>query len=102
MRLEWMPDTMTNIMFRPTFSYSTSDGTSTQRSATYNEDPYLYVTDPLAQESIDLMADRELMVNSRYNNSISYSDSKNFGGMLQFNRRLNSKGRNVTLQMNIN
>ena len=102
MRLEWMPDTMTNIMFRPTFSYSTSDGTSTRRSATYNEDPYLYVTDPLAQESIDLMADRELMVNSRYNNSISYSDSKNFGGMLQFNRRLNSKGRNVTLQMNIN
>ena len=102
MRLEWMPDTMTNIMFRPTFSYSTSDGTSTRRSGTYNEDPFLYVTDPLAQESIDLLDEKDIMVNSRFNNSISYSDSKNFGGMLQFNRKLNNKGRNVTLQMNMN
>ena len=102
MRLEWMPDTMTNIMFRPTFSYSTSDGTSTRRSGTYNEDPFLYVTDPLALESIDLLDEKDIMVNSRFNNSISYSDSKNFGGMLQFNRKLNNKGRNVTLQMNMN
>lgn len=102
MRLEWMPDTMTNIMFRPTFSYSTSDGTSTRRSGTYNEDPFLYVNDPLTQEAIDLLDEKDIMVNSRFNNSISYSDSKNFGGMLQFNRKLNNKGRNVTLQMNMN
>lgn len=100
MRLEWMPDTMTNIMFRPTASYSTSDGTSTSRSGTYNEDPYLYVDDPLLQESMDIMGEKDIMVNSRYNNSISYSDSKNLGGMLQVNRKLNSKGRNVTLRLN--
>jgi hypothetical protein len=35
-------------------------------------------------------------------NSISYSDSKNLRGMLQFNRRLNNTGRNITLQLNAN
>lgn len=99
MRLEWMPDTMTNIMFRPTFSYSTSDGLSMSSSGTYNEDPYLYVSDPLADESIGLLADRDVMVNSRRNNSITYSDSKSLGGMLQINRKLSNTGRNVTLRM---
>lgn len=102
MRLEWTPDTLTNIMFRPTFSYGTNDGTSTSSSATYNDDPYLYVNDPLAQESINLMDEQDMMVNSRRNGSITYSDSKSTGGMLQFNRRLSSMGRNVTLRFNAN
>lgn len=46
MRLEWTPDTMTNIMFRPEFNYSTSDAVSLSESGTYNADPYLYVTNP--------------------------------------------------------
>lgn len=97
-RLEWKPDTMTNIMFRPNFKYSTSDGLSTSTSASYNDDPYLYVTDPLSAESISQMAEDSLMVNTRKNNSISYSGSKSIGGMLQINRKLNSKERNVTLR----
>ena len=101
MRLEWKPDTMTNIMFRPNFSYSTSDGISSSTSASYNDDPYLYVSDPLSAESISKMAADSLMVNSRSNNSISYSDSKTVGGMLQINRKLNSKGRNATLRADV-
>lgn len=97
-RLEWKPDTMTNIMFRPNFKYSTSDGLSTSTSASYNDDPYLYVTDPLSAEAISQMAEDSLMVNTRKNNSITYSESKSIGGMLQINRKLNSKGRNVTLR----
>ena len=99
MRLEWTPDTMTNIMFRPNFSYSTNDGITLSESATYNEDPYLYVTDPLSAESIAALAEDSLMVNSRKNRSISYSDSKNFGGTLQLNRKLNSNGRNITVRV---
>ena len=101
MRLEWKPDTMTNIMFRPTFSYSTNDGKSTSVSASYNDDPYLYVSDPLSSESIESMAGNGLMVNTRTNNSITYSDSKSVGGMLQINRKLNSKGRNATIRTDI-
>ena len=102
MRLEWTPDTMTNIMFRPTWSYSTNDGLSRNNSAAFNVDPYLYVVDPLAATSLALLDADSLVVNSRNNASISYSDSKRFGGMLQLNRKLNSKGRNVTLRADAN
>ena len=99
MRLEWKPDTMTNIMFRPNFSYSTSDGRSGSQAASYNDDPYLHATDPLATEAISQMAAQGLMVNSNNSNSLSYSDSKKVGGTLQLNRKLNSMGRNVTLRL---
>lgn len=100
MRLEWQPDTMTTISFRPNFSYSTNDGSSMSSSGTFNEDPFLYTPDPLSPDALDMLGDMDLMVNSRRNNSISYSDSKNVGGMLQLNRRLSNTGRNVTLQVN--
>ena len=101
MRLEWKPDTMTNIMFRPNFSYTTNDGRSTSSSASYNVDPYLHVTDPLSAESIAELASDSLMVNTRNNTSIRYSDSKKVGGMLQINRKIGNKGRNITLLANI-
>ena len=41
MRIEWMPDTMTNILFRPNFSYSKNDGLSSSESGTFSYDPYL-------------------------------------------------------------
>lgn len=101
MRLEWTPDTMTNIMFRPSFSYSKSDGLTSGTSASYNEDPYSYVSDPLSQESISIMDEKGLMVNHRENSSITYSDNVSIGAMLQLNRKLNSKGRNATLRTDI-
>lgn len=101
MRLEWTPDTMTNIMFRPSFSYSKSDGLTSGTSASYNEDPYSYVSAPLSQESISIMDEKGLMVNHRENSSITYSDNLSIGAMLQLNRKLNSKGRNATLRTDI-
>lgn len=101
LRLEWKPDTMTNIMFRPTFSYTESDSRSTGASASYNEDPYQYTDDPLDADAISSMADDGIMVNTRNNTSISYTDSKSVGAMLQVNRKLNSKGRNVTARADV-
>ena len=100
-RLEWQPDSLTNIMFRPTFSYSTSDGTSTSISGTYNDNPYNYVADPLLASSIAQMAADSLMVNSRSLNSISYTQKQEAGGMLQLNRRLSANGRNVTVRADV-
>jgi hypothetical protein len=99
-RVEWTPDTMTNIMFRPTMSYSTSDGLSASQSASFNEDPYTYVTSPL--DELAALSTDSVVVNSNKNSSMSYSKNKNFGAMLQFNRKLNSKGRNVTLRADAN
>ena len=103
MRLEWTPDTLTTITFRPTFSYSTNDGRSWSNSASFNDDPYSYgVYDPLSAAGIAILAADSLMVNSRSNKSMSYSDNKRVGGMLQWNRRLSSMGRNVTLRVDAN
>ena len=98
-RLEWTPDTMTNILFRPSISWTKSDGRGTGLSATYNQDPYLFTDDPLSDEGIDELDKAEAMVNKQQNSSLSYSKSNNVNGMLQYNRKLNNKGRNFTLRM---
>lgn len=101
MRLEWQPDSMTNIMFRPNFRYNTNDGENGSTNATFTDNPYDYVTDPL--QSIDELAKKYGIVkNYSIKDGISYSDSKNLNGMLQFNRRLNNNGRNLTIQLNGN
>ena len=102
MRLEWQPDSMTNIMFRPNARYNSSDGENSSESATFNENqnPYDYVTDPLSE--LNKLIGNGIVKNFNVQDGISYSDSKNVGGMLQFNRRLNNSGRNITLQLNGN
>ena len=105
-RLEWTPDSMTNIMFRPNFRYNSSDGSTVGQNASFSENPYEIevpsvglITDPLAQ--IGLL-DKKMIKNYQKSNSISYSDTKNVGGMLQLNRKLNNSGRNITLVLNGN
>lgn len=97
-RIEWTPDTLTNIMFRPTMTLSTSDGLSSSTSASFNTDPYAFVTDPLTQQAIKQLAEDSVIVNSSSSNGITYSKSNSFGAMLQLNRKLNSRGRNVTVR----
>ena len=107
-RIEWTPDTMTNIHFRPSFSYSTNDSKSSSTSAAFSQDPYSYVDyalntrtsifDALNYMRTNYAAD-SLVVNSRDNGSLSYSDNNSFGGELQLNRKLNNMGRNITLQL---
>ena len=98
-RLEWMPDTMTNILFRPSISWSTNDSRSTGISASYNQDPYQYSDDPLSDEGIEKMDEVDAVINRQKSVSLSNSKNNNIRGMLQLNRKLNNKGRNVTLRM---
>ena len=102
MRLEWQPDSMTNIMFRPNARYNSNDGENSSESVTFNENqnPYDYVTDPLLE--LSKLIGGGIVKNFNVQDGISYSDSKNVGGMLQFNRRLNNSGRNITVQLNGN
>ena len=98
-RLEWMPDTMTNILFRPSISWTTNDSRSTGISASYNQDPYQYSDDPLSDEGIEKMDEVDAVINRQKSVSLSNSKNNNISGMLQLNRKLNNKGRNVTLRM---
>ena len=94
-RVEWKPDTLTNILLRANGSIGTSDGTSTSASATFDADPYLYSTDPLT--SLDVLA--PYLVNHNQSASLNYGENKNTWAMLQFYRRLNPRGRNITLRV---
>ncbi len=101
LRIEWTPDSMTNILLRPQFSYSTSDGLTNSYSATFAENPYNYVSDPLSGSAISQMEELGYMVNNRSNRSVTYTESKSAGAKLQINRKLNTKGRNITFVGNI-
>ncbi len=98
-RIEWKPDTMTNIMFRPSFTISSSDALAQSLSAQFRANPYNYVTSPLDGDALAKMYAIDSLVNKQETMNLSYSDSKSFKGMLQFNRRLSSTGRNVTLRV---
>jgi hypothetical protein len=99
LRLEWKPDTLTNILLRANGGYGTNDGTSLSASATFSEDPYLYTSDPLTDGQWAVVDGQSILVNRNQGAGLSYGENKNAWGMLQFYRRLNPKGRNITLRV---
>ncbi|HEY9542510.1 TonB-dependent receptor [Prevotella sp.] len=102
LRLEWTPDSMTNILFRPSFTYSNNDGRAFSNSAAFNVDPYLTVTDPLSEDALNRLDAQGEVVNRRDNATLSYGNNKNFRAVAQLNRKFGSKGRNVTLRGELN
>jgi len=103
-RVEWQPDSMTNIIFRPDFSYSNSDNESENRSVTFNDSPYeAGMTNPL--DEFTTRADngsllyQNILVNDNHRQSRGDSHSYTLNGYVQANRRLNKPGRNVTLDL---
>jgi len=101
-RMEWKPDSMTNIIFRPSGSISRNRSMSDSRNATYNQNPYEndYGTfsDPLSYLDRTSSLLDSILVNSNVSRSQSYSLNKNLNGELQVNRRLSNNGRNITLR----
>lgn len=98
--IEWNPDTMTTVTFRPNFSYSESDNWSQSRTATFNSDPYDVpgADDPLEGVFQDtLPALKDITVNTNHRLSSGDSRSASFSGEGMVVRRLNSKGRNASL-----
>ncbi len=105
LRLEWNPDSMTNINFQPRYNYSESHNSGNSMSATFNNNPYDIenMTSPLdsifaknaAQRNPELYA---MMVNT--NKRLSMGDSKSHSVSANVNlvRRLSSNGRNISLR----
>lgn len=97
-RVEWKPDTLTNILLRANGSLGNNDGISTSTSATFDDDPYLYATKPLDMVNDATSPLSPYLINHNNSASLSYGDNKNAWAMLQFYRRLNDRGRNITLR----
>ena len=104
LRLQWRPDTMTNIIFRPSVGYSKSSNASENLSATFNRDPYTTLEeidgadDPLDDSWVDTLYDSRINHSNRA--SVGAGESTSVNGRLQINRKLNSEGRNLTLSLN--
>ncbi len=101
-RLEWKPDTMTNIIFRPEVSYNRGRNSSLSVSGTFDSDPYNIVSNPNNYLDFGNIAMDDPLADIRVNatNSDSYrkSHSLSTNVRLQANRKLNSMGRNITFR----
>ncbi len=98
-RLEWFPDSMTNILFRPNFSHSDGNSFSDSRSVTFNQSPFeAGLTDPV--EEYKKWADPNgIRVNGNERLGNGNSHSNNVNGELQVNRRIGVPGRNITVNV---
>lgn len=98
-QLEWFPDSMTNIMFRPNFSHSNGNSFSNNHSVTFNRSPFeAGLTDPV--EEYEQMDDQEnIRVNGNQRINSGDNNNNNVNGWLQVNRRLVVPGRNLTLSV---
>ena len=99
-KLEWKPDTMTRVIFSPSFSVSSSDSWSRSLSATFDDNPFDYTAYPkdiFGEVTTEL---EPIAINRNLSESLGLNDSHNFGASLMFNRRLAKPGRNFTLRGN--
>ena len=105
-RLEWKPDTMTTILFRPNISYSNNKSNSTSQSGTFSSDPLAIEGDYHPNDYLNLDSllhefdpYKDIRLNVANNASRSESSSLSASGMLIFNRKLSSSGRNIGLRL---
>ncbi|MDR0892741.1 MAG: outer membrane beta-barrel protein [Mediterranea sp.] len=101
-RMEWKPDTLTNIIFQPNFSYGKNWNSSDSKSGTFKHDPYGFVPNPNDYLDLNEVASEDpfdtIRVSRSNNRSYSNSNSLSANASLQLNRRLNDKGRNITFR----
>lgn len=105
LNIQWNPDSLTQVRFRPSVSFSRSESHSSSLSATFNSDPYEKVDSPLDSifrsltEPLDIPAELlPIAVNRNRRTSYSRSNSSRVGGELNIMRRLSRSGRNISLR----
>lgn len=96
--MEWRPDTMTTLIFRPRIRYGKTDNANSQNSYTFNQDPG-YSTDELfSTDDLSSLVPEDQIVNTVMRESLKKGDDLTLTGMMIFNRRLNNEGRNITFR----
>ena len=102
LRLEWRPDSLTTFFMRGSLSWGDSESASNSLSATYNSDPFAIVTNPYMYLDFDSDENEKLdavRVNASDNASLSDGNSLSANLNMQVTRKLNDKGRNVSLRV---
>jgi hypothetical protein len=111
-RVRWNPDTLTMIMFRPSFSHSKGENDSQSSSATFNDDPYKVGEEEFENPLDSIFADSRtplgvirpellaIAVNRNLSQSMGDNESTNINGTLNLTRRFGSEGRNFSIRFN--
>ncbi|MBR4047511.1 MAG: TonB-dependent receptor [Bacteroides sp.] len=108
LRLEWRPDSLTTLLFRPNLRVGDSYSTSNSESGTFNNDPYDVIYNGLNPNNYlslkEMVSDPFESIRVNLSNNGTLSDGKNLSGgaSLQLNRRLSSNGRNIMLDLRTN
>lgn len=108
-RVEWSPDSLTQVFFRPNFSWGKTNNRSRTYSVTSGNDWGAGQSDPyslLTQYQIDTEEGQKhwtddtdiSLVNVNNKNTQSKGNSLTAGIDGMYNRRLNNKGRNFTIR----
>ena len=102
LNLQWNPDSMTSISFRPTYNYSNSYNDGQSLTATFNNDPFALenMFSPLDSIFSENGSEELEAITVNKNKRLSLGDSKNnaVNGELNIVRRLSSNGRNISLR----
>ena len=100
-RMEWMPDSSLNIIFRPSFQISRNHSDSHSEQVTFNEDPYLATDMTNILDEYGFLPDttmERIGVNSQRSYNHSVTGNNQISGEFQFNKRFNDLGRNFTVR----
>lgn len=89
-RVEWKPDSLTNILILPWFNYSRTNRLSNGESLTGDIDDF---------DNWEDMMNNGLAINKSVDNSFSKGNNLGFGTSFFINRKLNTKGRNIALDV---
>ena len=91
-KMEWRPDTMTTVLFRPNFNYSNNSSMAHSNSGDYD----INVADMNFDE---IAALTEHVLTTDIRQSQSHNNNTHASGDLQVTRLLSKPGRNVTLRL---
>ena len=102
-RMEWKPDSLTNIILRPNFSWTKTLNRTISDTGTFESDPLDLVDNPNDYLDADALAEttdplEDIRVNIINSGTLSDGNSISTDATLQINRKLNSTGRNITFR----
>lgn len=100
-KIEWKPDTLSRVLFRPSLTMGNSDSEGDGLSATFNADPFENETIENPLDQFDEL-DKAIKINRNANGSLSESENWSMNGSLLYNRRLSRRGRNISINLSGN
>lgn len=107
-RIQWNPDSLTTLSFRPSFNWTRGNTSSTSRTATFDDDPFARYaaadTDGVLEQAFrnapvgtSIATTDDFLVNLNHRNALGQNSTTAVEGNLELTRRLGAKaGRNVS------